>query len=139
MDRSSLIATGLIALTLPIAVLAASNSDPEFRECGRAAMDRREQRMVDALAVMEGEWMVIQNDRRVQMLEAWNNEDDRARRERQSDVIRDYNRARRDADKRRDDQFRSAERDYRSEFDRCYQEFKFREKQWRDEERRGIF
>jgi hypothetical protein len=136
MNRSSLAAALIILTAMPITVLAAVNSDPEFRECGRAAMDRREQRMIDALAVYEGEWMAFQNERRVQLLEAWNNEDDRVRRDRQSDVIRDYNRNRRDADKRRDNEFRAAEKDYRREYDSCYQAFKARERARRDEERR---
>lgn len=136
MQRSTIATVLLLTIAFPVTVLAATASDQEFRDCGRAAMDKREQHMINALAVFHGEWMAIQNERRVQLLEAWNNENDEVRRDRQSLIIRDRNRDRRDAEKRKNDEFRNAEREYRDDYKRCYDDFKSRERQRRDEERR---
>jgi hypothetical protein len=124
-----LIAAALIA---PFVAIAASNSDGQFRDCERIATIDYQNRLVDVQNLFNQRRIQTAVDRRAAMIDTWNIEDDRVRRNVQRDIDRDMRNRDRDADKLLRDDQRFAQTDFRNAEKFCKDQMRQREKDRRN-------
>ena len=122
-------AIGVItAIAVPMIVLAATNTDAQFRDCMRNVSQNWQNRLVDVVNLLNDRKRQTALDRRANYMSTWNIENDRDRSNAQKAIETDVRNRDRDADKLYRDDVRNAQNDFRNGEKDCRNAFTQREK-----------
>lgn len=116
-----------VLVGLPLAVIAATNSDTQYQECEWNATNVRESRTIDRTWNYHIDWMNLLHERRARLFDAWGIYDDRGRTSVIRDVERDISNRLRDLDRNYKNDIRSIQTDFRNDDRRCRDELRGRE------------
>lgn len=128
--------TGALLATLiavPLLVVAATNnSDQEYRNCEREAMNRRENRIIEVTHLFQDRVNPTIEERRQRYFDAWGIEEDRDRGNVLRDIDRDIRNRIRDFDRLYREDVRNAQNDFRNDDRDCKNAFNQRQKDRRN-------